>query len=74
MAEAGVGGERDGRDGGTVGELEGGVEGVLRGLAYVLDERELRHGEGCGDAGLVEEDDAEAGADHGFLVGGVGEA
>ena len=74
MAEAGIGGQCDGRDGGSLGELEGRVDAVLRGLTHVLDERELRYGEGRGDAGLVKEDDAEAGADDGLGIERVGEA
>ena len=40
----------------------------------VLDEGELGEGEGRGDAGLIDEDDAEAGANDGFRGDEVGEA
>ena len=74
LAEAGIGGEGDGGDGGSAGEGEGGVDAVLCFLLDVLDEGELRRGEGRGDSGLVDEDDAEAGADDGFGREQVGEA
>ncbi len=55
--------------GATVGPVES-WKAALR-LSWVrwrdvLDEGKLRQGEGGGDAGLVDEDDAEAGADDGF--------
>ena len=62
LAEAGVGGEGDWRDAGTFRESEGGIDGVQGLLRDVLDEGELWRGEGSGDAGLVDEDYAEAGA------------
>ena len=48
---------------GPLRQREGGVDAVLGLLLDVLDEGELRDGEGGGDAGLIDEDDAEAGAD-----------
>ena len=64
----------DGGDSGTAAKLEGGVDGVRGLLLDVLDEGELREGEGGCDAGLVYEDNAEAGAEDGLWGGEVGEA
>ena len=74
LAETGVGREGDGRNGRAAGESEGGVDAVLSLLLHVLDEGELRSGEGRGDARLIDEDDAEAGADDGLGREQVGKA
>ena len=74
LAEAGVGREWDGGDRGAGGELEGLIDAVEGLLLDVLDEGELGKGEGGGDAGLVDEDDAEAGAGDGPGSEEIGEA
>jgi hypothetical protein len=74
LAEAGVGCEGDGRYGWSVGEREGCVDAVSGLLLDVLDEGELRGGEGCRDSGLVDENYAEAGAYYGLRCEEIGEA
>ena len=54
--------KRNGRDRRAGGECEGGVHAVQRFLLDILNERKLRRGKRRGDAGLIDEDDAEAGA------------
>ena len=63
-----------GGHGWSAGKLEGLVDRILGFLLDVLNEGELGQGEGSGDAGLVDEDDAEAGADDRFRGDEVGEA
>ena len=74
LAETGGGGRRDRSHGRSVGEREGGVDAVLGRLPDVLDEGKLRRGERRRDAGLVDEDEAEAGPENGTRIGLVGEA
>jgi len=72
LAETGVGRERNGRDGRAGGERECFVYAVLGFLLDILNEGELWRCKGRCDAGLVDEDDAEAGADDGFGRGTIG--
>ena len=74
LAEAGLGSKGDGGNGGSGGELEGLGVAVLGALLDVLDEGILGGGEWSRDAGLIDEDDAEAGAEDGSCIGREGEA
>ena len=74
LAEAGIGVDGLGGDGGAVGEDEGGVDVVEGLLAEGLNEGEQGRREGGGDAGLLDPSDAVAAAEDERIGGFEGEA
>ena len=74
LTKACIWSERDGSDGWALGENKGGAQIVLGLLLHVLDEGELGSCKRSGDAGLIDEDDAESGTYDGTRRHHVGKA
>src|SRR5579871_2970410 len=74
LAKSGIRRERDGRNGGAMRERKGRVHTVPGLLLDVLNKGKLRCREGRRDAGLIDEDDAEAGAHNRLRRDQIGKA